>query len=185
MLVLGAVIDEQEYSCARNAVDEIVEECLGLRIDPVQILKNQGQRPYLALPEQQTFARIEGPLPALRRIQALPLDVIRRNMQKLEERRDIRQLCLVEGHELSAYLLAYGPRFIPGLDPKIVLEKTDYGKERAGHAIGERARFQHEPALHSMRARELEKQARFSHRRLADHAHHLAVAAPRLLQCVP
>ena len=90
VLVLGPVIGEQHYAGARDTVDEVVEECLRFGVYPVQILEDQEQRLYLALREEKPLARIEGSLPTLRRIQPLPLRIVRRSIEQIEECRDAR-----------------------------------------------------------------------------------------------
>ena len=49
VLVLRAVVDEQEQAGGGQALDQAVEDRLGLGVDPVQVLEDQEQRLYLAL----------------------------------------------------------------------------------------------------------------------------------------
>ena len=44
MLVLGAVVNEQEQAGGRQALDQAVEDRLGPGVDPVQVLDDQEQR---------------------------------------------------------------------------------------------------------------------------------------------
>ena len=53
VLVLGPVVDEEQDAGGRQALDEAVEQRLGLGVDPVEILEEEEQRLDLALPEQQ------------------------------------------------------------------------------------------------------------------------------------
>ena len=55
VLVFGAVVDEQEKPGGGQALDEAIQEDLGLGVDPVQVLEEQYERLDLALPEQQTL----------------------------------------------------------------------------------------------------------------------------------
>jgi hypothetical protein len=41
MLVLGSVIDQEQKPRRGQALDQTVEQCLRLRIDPVQVFKDQ------------------------------------------------------------------------------------------------------------------------------------------------
>ena len=56
----------------------------------MQILEYQQQRLYLALSEKKPLACIEGSLAPVRGIQALPLRVVRRSIEQIEERRNVR-----------------------------------------------------------------------------------------------
>ena len=47
VLVLRAVVNEQEQAGGRQALDQAVEDRLGLGVDPVQVLDDQEQRPHL------------------------------------------------------------------------------------------------------------------------------------------
>ena len=59
MLILGAVVDQQEQSGARNALDQAVEKRLSLSIDPVQVLKHRDDRLRLALAQEQPLEAVE------------------------------------------------------------------------------------------------------------------------------
>ena len=54
--VLRAVVDQQQDAGGRQALDQAVEQRLGLGVDPVQILEDQQQRLLLALAQQQPLA---------------------------------------------------------------------------------------------------------------------------------
>ena len=58
MSILRTIIDEQENPCCWQAIDEAVENPLGFRIDPVQILDHNDQRLQLTLAQQQTLDRL-------------------------------------------------------------------------------------------------------------------------------
>ena len=49
VLVLGAVVDQQEQAGGWQALHQAIEERLGLRIDPVQVLEHQQERLFLTL----------------------------------------------------------------------------------------------------------------------------------------
>ena len=57
VLVLRAVVDQQQEPGRRQALDQAVEQGLRLGIDPVQILKDQQQRLHLALAQQHALER--------------------------------------------------------------------------------------------------------------------------------
>jgi len=65
--VLGAVVDEEEQARGRQTLDKVLEEGLGLGVDPVQVLEDDKERLDLALTEEQALDRVQCPLPALGR----------------------------------------------------------------------------------------------------------------------
>ena len=69
VLVLRAVVDQQQEPGRRQALDQAVEQGLGLGIDPVQVLEDQEQRLRLAFAQEQPLERVQGALAALRRIE--------------------------------------------------------------------------------------------------------------------
>jgi len=50
--VLGAIVDEEHEARRGQAVDEAIEQGLGLTVDPVQVLEDHNQRLDLALAQQ-------------------------------------------------------------------------------------------------------------------------------------
>ena len=60
VLVLRAVVDQQQQAGRRQALDQAVEQGLGLGIDPVQVLKDQQQRLHLTFAQQQALERRRG-----------------------------------------------------------------------------------------------------------------------------
>ena len=73
VLVLGAVVDQQQQPGGGQALDQAVEQRLGLGIDPVQVLEDEEQRLHLAFAQQQALEGLQGALAALRGIEGLPL----------------------------------------------------------------------------------------------------------------
>ena len=66
VLVLGAVVDQEQEAGGPEALHEAVQQGLGLAVDPVQVLEDHQQRLHLALPQQQALDRVERALAALR-----------------------------------------------------------------------------------------------------------------------
>ena len=85
VLILGAVVDQQEHADGGQALHQAIEERLGLRVDPVEVLEGQQERLHLALPQDQAFERVQGALAALRRIESLPVSLLHRHLQEGEE----------------------------------------------------------------------------------------------------
>ena len=69
VLVLRAVVDQQEQAGGRQALDQAVEQGLRLGIDPVQVFEDQQQGLHLAFAQQQALEGLEGALAALRGIE--------------------------------------------------------------------------------------------------------------------
>jgi hypothetical protein len=57
--VLGAVVDQQQQAGCGQALDEAVEQGLGLGIDPMQVFKDQQQGLPLALAQQHALERLK------------------------------------------------------------------------------------------------------------------------------
>ena len=66
----ATVVDEREQARRRQALDQAVQERLGLGIDPVEILEDDEERLDLALAEQQALDAVERPLAARRGIES-------------------------------------------------------------------------------------------------------------------
>src|SRR5688572_22335302 len=75
-VVFRPVIDKKEKSRRRNSFDQAVEEALGFRIDPVEILENEKERLGLAFPQKQTLDCFQCTLAALGRIQYFPSYIV-------------------------------------------------------------------------------------------------------------
>ena len=65
VLVLRAVVDQQQEPGRRQALDQAVEQGLRLGVDPVQVLEHQQQRLHLAFAQQHALERVERALAAL------------------------------------------------------------------------------------------------------------------------
>ena len=70
--VLRAVVDQQHDPGGWQALDDGVQQGLGLRVDPVEVLEDQQQPLLLALPQQQAAQRVDGLAAALGRIERRP-----------------------------------------------------------------------------------------------------------------
>ena len=182
VLVLGAVVDEQEQAGGGQALDQAVEDRLGLGVDPVQVLEDQQQRLHLALAQQQALDGLEGALAALRGIEVLPVPVLDRHVQEREEGRQGRPEGRIQGEELAGELLADLAPVVAVVDLEVGLEEVAHGEVGSGLAVGDRAAFEQEPAVGVMGADELVDQAGLAHPGLPDHRHDLAVAGAGMLQ---
>jgi hypothetical protein len=82
VLVLGAVVDEEQEARRGQAVDEAIEQGLGLTVDPVQVLEDHHQGLDLALVQQQALDRVKRLLAPLERIEGLPGRLVHRHVQE-------------------------------------------------------------------------------------------------------
>ena len=182
VLVFGAVVGEQQQPGRRQALDEAVEQGLGLGVDPVQVLDEQHERLDLALPQQQPLHGVQRPLPALRGIEPPPRRILHRNLQEREQRRQGGLQGTVEGQHLAGHLLADRPRLVPPLDVEVRLEEIDDGEIGRGLAVGDGAGLQNQPAVGAMGVGELPVEAGLADAGLADHRDDLAVPGLRPLE---
>ena len=100
MVILRAIVHEEEEAHGRQAVDEALEERLGLGIDPVQVFADQQHGLDLTLAHQEALEGVEGPLAPLRRIEGLPRAVVHRDIQEREHGRQGRFEGGIQGAQL-------------------------------------------------------------------------------------
>ena len=144
--VLGAVIDEEHEARRAQAVDEAIEQGLGLAVDPVQILEDHHQRLDLALAQQQALDRVERLLAPLARIEGLPGRLVHRHVEERQERGHGGPERRGERQDLPGDLLPDLPRLVAALDLEVAAEQLDHGKVGSGLAVRDRGRLQDEPA---------------------------------------
>ena len=63
--ILRPVEEDEEDRCIRKPADEVVEELLRGRVDPVEILDHEDKRLPLALPDEEITQGLEDLLPLL------------------------------------------------------------------------------------------------------------------------
>src|SRR5262249_13577972 len=123
MLVLRAVGDEQEQPRRGQALHQAVEEGLGLRIDPMQVLAHQEERLHLALAQQQTLYRVQDVLTALDSVEMLPCRVLDRYFQQRQEGWQRRPERRIERAQRAGDLLTDAARIIALFNLEIDVEK--------------------------------------------------------------
>ena len=106
VLVLRPVVHEQQQPGGRQALDEPIEQRLGLGVDPVEVLEDDQQRLHLALPQQEPLHGVQGAPAALGRIERRPLRVVGRHVEQRQERRQAAFQRAVQRQELPRHLLA-------------------------------------------------------------------------------
>ena len=65
VLILGAVVDQQQYPGSRQALDQHIEHGLCLRVNPVQVFEHQEQGLHLTFAQQEALQRLQGTAPPL------------------------------------------------------------------------------------------------------------------------
>ena len=82
MLILGAVVDQQQHPGRRQALDQHIEHGLRLRVDPVQVFEHQQQRLHLAFAQQDALQRLQGAAPPLQGVQGQERTVGRQGFEQ-------------------------------------------------------------------------------------------------------
>ena len=159
VLVLGAIVDEQQHARRRQTLDEAVEERLRLAVDPVQVLEEEGDRLHPTLAQHEPLDGVEDALPALGGAQRVPLAIARRRPEQREQGRQRVAQRLVQREQLAGDLLAYDARLVALLDLEIHPQQVDHGQIRRRLAVGDGRRLEDEPAVGEVRAAELPVQA--------------------------
>jgi hypothetical protein len=65
VLVLGPVVNQQQDRRGRQALDETVEQGLGLGVNPMQVFEDQQEGLHLGFAQQHPLQRGKGALPSL------------------------------------------------------------------------------------------------------------------------
>ncbi len=146
MSILGPIAAEQQQTDPGEALGQAPEYRLRLAVDPLQILEHERHRLHLALTQQEALDGLQGTLPPPGRVERLPRPVVHGQVEQGQERRQGDLERRVQGEELAGDLLADGALVIAVADPAVGLEQVDHGEIGRGLAVGDGARFQHEPA---------------------------------------
>ena len=182
VLVLGAVVHQEQEAGGAKALHEAVEQGLGLAVDPVQVLEDHQQRLHLALPQQQALDRVERALAALRRVQVLPGRVLDRHVEQREQRGQQGLERAVQAQHAPQHLGAHLPVVVPVADLEVALEQVDHRQVAGGLAVGDGRGLQDQPVLDPMRVGELVGEPRLAHPRLAHDGDHLPPAGAGLAE---
>ncbi len=186
VLILGAVVDQEQEPGRRQALDQAVEQGLGFGIDPVQILTHQQQRLHLAFAQQQALECLQDALAALQGLELQKGAIVWQGVQQREQGRDDLLEGLIQGEHLPDDLGPDGAYIVALLHVDIALEQVEHGEIRGGLAIGHRGTFEHPPSREVVGMDKLVHQAGLPHPSLSNYGDDVAVTrfclCQRLLQ---
>ena len=118
----------------------------------------------------------------MRRIEGVPRGIIEGDVQQRQQGRQEWLQCSVQRQELAGHAFADLPLVVTLLDPAIRLQQLDDRQVRRGLPVGDRAAFEHQPAMGTVRPRELPDEPRFPHAGLAHDGDCLPVSRGGALQ---
>ena len=156
--ILRAVVDEQQDAAGGHALHQAVEQRLGLAVDPVQILEDQGERLPLAFAHEQRLEAVQSAPAPLRRIERLPGGVLDRQIEQGEHRRQNRPEVFVQEQDLAQHFLGARPQVVARRDAEIGLEQIDHRRPGTRAARGDRRAFDDQPGAHPGAVGELVEQ---------------------------
>ena len=174
--VFGAVVDQQQDATGRHALDQAVEQGLGLAVDPVQVLEDQGERLALAFAHEQRLEAVQRPSSPLGRVERLPGGVLDRQLEQGQQRRQDRLQRLVQHQDLAQNLLGVASPVVAGCHVEVGLEQIDDRGPGAGAPRGHRGALQGQPRAHPGAVGQLVEQPRLAHTRIADQGDDLALS---------
>jgi hypothetical protein len=105
---------------------------LGLGVDPVQVLEDHEERLHLGFAEEETFDRLQRPLPALGGVEVLPMGILDRHVQECQQRRQSRLQRTIQREKPSCHLLPDVPDRVAVGDLEVALEEIDHGQVARG-----------------------------------------------------
>src|SRR6185295_10059165 len=101
------------------------EECLGLGVDPVQVLEDHQEWLDLGFAQEQSPDGVERALPTLGRLETLPVGVVA-DLEQREQSGKGRLEGAIEGEDLARDLLADLPRRVAVAHMEVALEQIDH-----------------------------------------------------------
>ena len=82
VLILGAVVDQQQHPRGRQALDQLIEHGLRLGVDPVQVFEDQQQGLHLTFAQQDALQRLQGAAAPLQGVQGQERTVGRQGFEQ-------------------------------------------------------------------------------------------------------
>ena len=118
MLILGPIRHEKHDPRRRQGVDQRIQQCLRLGIDPLHVVHHHDHGTALTFSKQQKPDGIEGPLAPLRGVQGEPPAVVDRHVEQCQQRRSYREQRLVDRDQRVRHPPGRGRWVVPILDPR-------------------------------------------------------------------
>ena len=139
VLIFGAVVHGKQGGGGREAFHEGVEQRLGLRVDPMEILEDEEQGLSAALPKQHPPDGIQRPFAPLGGVELQEVVVLGKGVEQPEYWGDAVLERFVEGQEIAGHLRANPAGVVALGNLEVALEKLDQGKVRRRLAVRHRA----------------------------------------------
>ncbi len=184
VLVLGAVVHEQEQVRSRDALHQAVEQSLSLAVDPMEVFEDYEQRLDLGFPQEQPLQCVKGLLATLAWIESFPGGILDRHVQEPQQGGKGRLQCPVQGQQLPGYHLARLADIVLSLDLEISLEELDDWQERGRCPVGNRGRLNDGPAVGAMGVHDLPHEPALADPGFTDGCHDLTVSVRGPSECL-
>jgi hypothetical protein len=136
VLVLRAIIDQEEQTRRRQTLYQTFEQGLRLGIDPVQVFKDHEHRLHLALTQEHAFERYQRALAALGRVERQEGTVVREHVEQRQQRRDGVLEDLVQGQELPSHFRPDSAGVVALVEMGVTPEQVEHGEIGCGLAVG-------------------------------------------------
>jgi hypothetical protein len=172
MLIVRTIVHEQQHPRGGEAIDEAVENRLGFRVDPVQVLDDQAERLRQARGQEHPPDGVVRSPPALPRIHIAERIVVRQHPQQVQNRRAHRMRIGVGRHRRRDALSHLGRR-VEVLDVTQAPEQLDEREVGRVRHVRRPTGGENEPALKGLDG--LVYKARFPDAGLAEDADDLPV----------
>ena len=176
MLILRAVVDQEQEPGGGQALHQQIEHGLRLGVNPVQIFEDQQQGLHLTFAEQDALQGLQGAAAALQGIQGQERTVGRQGFEEGQHSGHGVLERVIQGQELPSDFRPDRAEVIAVLDATVGFEQVTDWQVRRGLAVGHRATLQPQPALRVVGVEELIDQTGFAHPGLADQRDHLPLA---------
>src|SRR5712691_6785652 len=137
MVIFRAVTDQEQDTRGGETLDQRIKKYLRRFVDPVRILDHDEQGLLLAGIQQHALRRIEEPLAALERFDAVPLSIVDRDVQQDQKRWDQSQQGGVQVMQRGGERRADGLRIIMLFQRKIGSEEIADGERGDRTAVGD------------------------------------------------
>jgi len=171
VLVLGSVGDQQHHPRGRQARHDLVEERLGLGVDPVQILAHQHHRAPRALAHQEGAHSVQRAPASLGGIETRPLRVVARHVEQPQERGVVAHQRGLERHQRLAHLLPDAGVIVAALDAEVLPEQIEHRRVAGPARVRDRAGLEDHPLPRVRGVRELVTETRLADPGLPEHRH--------------